>query len=263
MGPLLSALLMSLSAYPALVPPMLVPPENYALVWSDEFDAPGRPDGRRWRYDTEFNGRGWHNDEAQYYAAGRRRNARVEGGRLLIDAHREQLPERDDWGGQDYSSARLITKGNAAWRYGFFEVRARLPCARGTWPAIWMLPADRNPDFVHGEIDIMEHVGHRPSNILQSVQTGRRNHRRGNPIAFSTRIEDACDAFHTYQLHWTRSYLALGIDGVERLRYSRAPGHDWPFDREFYLILNVAVGGTMGGEKGIDDTAFPSGMEVE
>lgn len=256
-------LLVSLLAASAAPQRPLERPADYALAWSDEFERPGLPDPNRWRFDTEFNSRGWHNDEAQYYAERRLRNARVEGGRLIIQAHRERLDDREDWGGQDYSSARLTTKGRADWRYGFIEIRAKLPCTRGTWPAIWMLPANKSPDFIHGEIDIMEHVGHRPSEILHSLQTARQNHRRGNPIASTTRLSDSCEAFHTYQLHWTRSFVAFGIDGAETFRNARLPNRDWPFDHSFYLILNVAVGGTMGGEQGIDVDALPAAMEID
>ena len=112
------------------------------LVWNDEFEAPGLPDASKWVHDTSRNRDGWYNNELQYYADRRLENARVENGRLLITARRERLSSAPDFGGQNYTSARLITRGLASWTYGHFEVRARLPCGLGTWPAIWMLPED-------------------------------------------------------------------------------------------------------------------------
>ena len=111
-------------------------PANYRLAWSDEFDIDGLPDPARWAYDTERNRLGWYNSELQYDAAARNENSVGAGGRLRIIARRESLGAFADWGGQRYTSARLLTRGKAAWTYGFFQVRARLPCGRGTWPAI-------------------------------------------------------------------------------------------------------------------------------
>jgi beta-glucanase (GH16 family) len=254
----------SLAAQPAAARvTSLAPPADYDLVWSDEFDRPGLPDPARWSFDTEFNSRGWHNGEEQYYAAGRLRNSRVENGHLLVAAHRERLEARDDWGGQEYTSARLVTRGKAAWRYGFFEIRAKLPCGRGTWPAFWLLPQQRSPDFVNGEIDIMEHVGHRPGTVFHSVQTGRRNHRRGNHPIRNSHVADACGAFHTYQLHWTRDRIMMGVDGVASFTFERSSLGDWPFAESFYLIINLAVGGSMGGARGIDRSAFPALLMVD
>jgi beta-glucanase (GH16 family) len=241
----------------------LVLPTDYRLVWSDEFDRSGPPDPARWDYDTEFNRTGWHNRERQYYSAHRIENARVENGRLTIEARAERLKRERDWGGQRYSSARLVTRGRAAWTYGYFEVRAKLPCTRGTWPAIWLLPATRTPDFIHGEIDVMEHVGHEPGRVRHSVHTGSHNHARGNHRTATSRVGTACDAFHTYQLLWTANRITIGVDGHISFEHHRRPGADWPFDEPFYLILNLAVGGILGEVHGINDTALPSRMEVE
>jgi beta-glucanase (GH16 family) len=109
-----------------------------SLVWSDEFDVAGLPDPAKWSYDIERNAAGWFNNELQYYGNARAGNSNVENGMLVITARREDLSTAGlpDWGGQLYSSARLITRDTAAWTHGFFEVRARLPCGVGTWPAI-------------------------------------------------------------------------------------------------------------------------------
>jgi beta-glucanase (GH16 family) len=193
------------------------PPAGYELVFADEFDAGSAPDPRRWRYDTHRNGQGWYNNEKQYYAVHRPENARIESGRLIIEARRESLATAGlkDFGGQKYSSARLISAGPAAWTYGFYEVRAKLPCGRGTWPAIWMLGTD-GPWPVAGEIDIMEHVGSNPGRVFGTVHTQV----SGGPGTGAARqVSDACSAFHDYQLHWTADELAIGIDGVVYYRY--------------------------------------------
>lgn len=234
-------------------------PSGYVLVWADEFDTPGLPDAARWAYDTERNVLGWYNNELQYYAAARAENARVSGGRLQITARAEALRSAPDWGGQRYTSARLITRGRAAWTYGFFEVRARLPCGRGTWPAIWMLGTN-GPWPVAGEIDLMEHVGSNPGRIFGTVHTPV----SGGPGTGAARqVGDACSAFHDYQLHWTADALAIGIDGVVYYRYPnpRAGRATWPFDAPQYLLLNIAIGGTLGGA--VDDAIFPVTMEIE
>ena len=116
---------------------------------------------------------GWYNNELQYYAAARAENA-VVSRRPAADhrACRRRCASAADWGGQRYTSARLITRGLAAWTYGFFEVRAKLPCGRGTWPAIWML-GTAGPWPVAGEIDIMEHVGSNPGRVFGTVHTPR------------------------------------------------------------------------------------------
>ena len=269
MNPFAAALLLALPApSEAAETAPLAPPADYRLVWSDEFSGRGLPDEKRWDYDTTFNRRGWHNEEKQYYSARRARNARVRGGRLIVEARRE--PERSkrlpDWGGQPYTSARLVTRGKASWTYGFFEIRARLPCGRGTWPAIWTLADRRVTGWPgDGEIDIMEHVGHDPGIVHQSVHTAAFNHVKGTHKTARRQVPDACRAFHSYQLHWTPRRIAMGIDGRTLFTFAKGDGgrDEWPFDAPQYLILNVAVGGTWGGAKGVDDRALPGRMEVD
>ena len=234
-------------------------PAHYRLAWSDEFNIDGLADPTRWAYDTERNRLGWYNSELQYYSAARFENSVVAGGRLRITARRESLGSFADWGGQRYSSARLVTRGKAAWTYGFFEVRARLPCGRGTWPAIWMLGSGGVwPD--DGEIDIMEQVGSNPSRILGTVHTPITG---GSGNGSSTTLVDACTAFHDYQMHWTAAEIAIGVDGVVYHRY-RNPGSGrpaWPFNAPQYLLLNIAIGGSLGGA--VDDGIFPVTMEID
>jgi hypothetical protein len=234
-------------------------PPGYVLAWADEFDVDGLPDPARWDYDTDRNALGWYNNELQYYARDRPENARVSGGRLIITARREALNTRPDWGGQPYSSARLVTRGKASWTYGFIEVRAKLPCGRGTWPAIWTLGTRGTwPD--DGEIDILEQVGSDPTRIfgtLHTLQSG------GPGTGGATRVADACSAFHDYQLTWTKDEIQIGVDGVNYYRAAKPAGGYavWPFDFPQYLLLNIAIGGTLGGV--VDDTIFPVTLEIE
>jgi beta-glucanase (GH16 family) len=238
----------------------LRPPPGYRLVWADEFDRDGPPDPAKWVHDTSRNREGWFNGEKQYYVGPTLDNARVSNGRLLITARKESVSQAADWGGQRYTSARLITRGRAAWTYGFFEVSARLPCGRGTWPAIWMLGSGgRWPE--DGELDIMEHVGHDPKRTTSAVHVAAGH--GGQYIGGAAPVPDACQAFHRYQMHWTPDGVSFGVDGFVHLRYPKLDlgPRAWPFDAPQYLLLNLAIGGHLGGE--VDDSIFPVTMEVD
>ncbi|MBR0553430.1 glycoside hydrolase family 16 protein [Sphingomonadaceae bacterium LXI357] len=244
-------------------------PDDYRLVWSDEFDKPGLPDPAKWQYDTARNKQGWANHEKQYYSADRPENARVEDGKLIITARHETLdPDTvKDYGGQEYTSARLLTRGLEQWKYGFFEISARIACGRGTWPAIWMLGTKQDVSWPEiGEIDIMEHVGFDQGEIHGTIHTKAYNHVIGTQIGSQISVKDACSAFHKYQLWWTPKQILIGVDGHAYMRFANDGSGDtarWPFDDPEYLILNVAVGGDWGGQKGIDDSVFPSSMAVD
>jgi beta-glucanase (GH16 family) len=229
-------------------------------VWSDEFDVPGLPDSTKWNYDTFRNTQGWYNNELQYYSANRLANARVEKGLLIITARKEDLTTAADYGGQHYTSARLVTNNKASWTYGFYEIRAKLPCGLGTWPAIWTLgTAGRWPD--DGELDIMEQTGANPTTIQANTHTLSSG---GPGIDGRTTLTDACSAFHNYQMTWTADYVEFGVDGVNYFRFNNPKTGDkksWPFDAPQYLLLNLAIGGAMGGT--VDDSIFPVQMEVD
>jgi beta-glucanase (GH16 family) len=234
------------------------------LVWSDEFNGSAL-DRSKWRYDTFRNKKGWFNRELQYYSAGR--NLRVANGLLTIDARHEKLdPQRfPDWGGQEYSSSRIVSRG-AGWTYGFYEIRARLPCARGTWPAIWMLPVDLKKWPDDGEIDIMEQVGTEPNLIYASLHTKLFNHTINTQRSAQKRVPTSCTAFHVYQLDWRPGSIAIGVDGRGILRVRKTvPGGKgaWPFFTPFRMILNLAIGGDWAGAKGIDNAAMPQRMQVD
>ena len=243
----------------AAEPPLAVP-AGYQLVFSDEFDRPGLPDPARWVYDTAMNKAGWHNRELQYYSAARPENSVVRDGRLVITARKESLSSAPDWGGQRYTSARLITRGKGDWTTGFVSVRARLPCGLGTWPAIWML-ASQGDWPAAGELDILEQVGKDPDHVFSTVHTTSGS--GGNGKGGGTRLNDVCRAFHDYQMHWTPSEIRFGIDGRHHFTYPNlGQGKaQWPFDSPQFLILNIAIGGDLGGP--VDDAIFPVTMEVD
>ena len=231
-------------------------------TWADEF-AGSRIDLRNWRFDTARNRAGWFNHEKQYYAAHRRENARMKDGALVIEARREVLSDRPDWGGQKYSSAKLVSR--RARGYGFYEIRAMLPCARGTWPAIWLLPSSGTwPD--EGEIDLMEMVGWQPRVIHATLHTAAFNHAKGTQRGAEKTVPTSCSTYHRYQLDWRRESITIGVDGRAYMRVADdQPGGKaaWPFTRPYDLILNLAIGGDWGGAQGIDEGALPQRMRVD
>ena len=233
--------------------------EGYALVWQDEFERDGLPDPAKWSHDV--GGHGWGNRESQFYTANRRENARVERGHLVIEARKEA------WEGAPYTSARLVTKGKGDWTYGRVEVRAKLPKGRGSWPAIWMLATTRErmrwPD--DGEIDVMEHVGFDQGVVHGSVHTRAYHHSIGTQKTGRTPVPDAAEAFHVYAIDWEPERIRFFVDDRPYFQFDKEAGGraTWPFDGPFHLLLNVAVGGAWGGEKGIDEASLPYRMEVD
>ncbi len=227
-------------------------------AWADEFDYTGAPDTTKWGYD--IGGRGWGNNELQYYTNSTD-NASVANGVLSITARKEAKEERN------YTSARLISKNKGDFLYGRFEIKAKLPVGRGTWPAIWMLPTDwEYGDWPKsGEIDIMEHVGFDPDNIHISTHTLKYYFKINTQKTAIKRISNATTEFHLYRVDWTPATLRGYIDDQLIFEFkNEGKGYEvWPFDKRFHLLLNVAVGGDWGGQKGIDDTAFPTSMEVD
>ncbi|HAP63856.1 MAG TPA: glycoside hydrolase family 1, partial [Cytophagales bacterium] len=229
-----------------------------SLVWSDEFDYTGKPNPELWDYD--LGGNGWGNNELQYYTDSES-NASVADGVLTITARKETLEE------SGYTSARLVSREKGDWLYGRFEIRAKLPTGRGTWPAIWMLPTDWEyggwPES--GEIDIMEHVGYDQGKIHGTVHTQAYHHSIGTQVGGSTSLADASTAFKTYAIEWTEDRIDWFVD--DRLYFTfqnqGATFAEWPFDKRFHLLLNIAIGGSWGGVEGVDDSIFPQTMEVD
>jgi beta-glucanase (GH16 family) len=228
------------------------------LVWSDEFNYQGLPDSAKWNYDV--GGHGWGNQELQYYTFRETKNARVENGLLIIEALKEKT------GTNEYSSARLVTKGKGDWKYGRVEVRAKLPKGRGTWPAIWMLGTTKKlkwPD--DGEIDIMEEVGYNPGVIHASAHTKKYFHSIGTQKTATTLVADCSETYHVYALEWDAEKITISVDDKPYFNFrNEHSGNDaWPFDKPFHLLLNIAVGGGWGGQRGIDDSIFPQRMEID
>jgi beta-glucanase (GH16 family)/glycerophosphoryl diester phosphodiesterase len=232
---------------------------GWQLAWSDEFNYKGLPDTEKWNYDT--GGHGWGNNELQYYTQADTNNAVVRNGLLNITA-RKQTKEKSA-----YTSARLITKNKGDWKYGRIEVRAKLPAGRGLWPAIWMLPTDWEyggwPNS--GEIDIMEHVGYKKDSVFFSIHTEAFNHIIGTQKTKGIGLANLYDSFHVYAIEWTEHKIDFLMDNKTVFSYSN-PGKtykEWPFDKRFHLLLNMAVGGNWGGQQGIDETIFPATMLID
>lgn len=244
-------------------------PKGYRLIWTDEFSGAGLPDPATWGFDTYRNRLGWWSKEKQYYANRRLENARVENGMLVIEAHREDVNRErfPDSGGQSYTSARLLSRGLRSWTYGFFEVRARLPCGVGSWPAIWMWSEPQGErEVMQGEIDIMEHIGATPGVILGSIHTWGRAPSTITHSTERTQLKTACSEFHRYQLTWTQKDIVIGVDDRNYARWrkpSAATPLDWPYDRPYHMILNIAIGGQWNDSGRVDDTIFPVRMEID
>jgi len=232
---------------------------DYYLVWSDEFNTNGLPDASKWSYD--IGGTGWGNNEAQYYTDARLNNAEVKDGFLYIRAIKE------DYEGKKYTSARLVTKGKGDWLYGKIEVRAKLPDGTGMWPAIWMLPTDwfYGGWPASGEIDIMENVGYVPYVIVASAHTKSYNHVQATQKNAITLVPDCYTEFHNYIVEWDASEFRVYVDTKLYFTFkNEGTGFMvWPFDKQFHLLLNVAIGGDWGGTQGIDDNIFPRSMVID
>jgi beta-glucanase (GH16 family) len=181
----------------------------------------------------------------------------VANGLLTITARKQSL------GGEGYTSTRIVSKGFTT--YGRIEVRAKLPSGRGTWPAIWMLPND----YVYGawpasgEVDIMEMVGYSPNNVHFSVHNA--TYYAGNAKTSTDSIPTASTDFHLYREDWTPYAVRGYYDNVLIFTYVNTGGGSqlWPYDQKFHLLMNIAVGGSWGGIDGVDDSAFPTTMQID
>jgi len=235
--------------------------DGYKLVWQDEFNYSGLPDSAKWSYDTAGNSAGWGNNEAQFYTVANIKNSHVEDDFLHITAIKE------DVGDKKYTSTRLISSAN--WLYGKIEVNAKLPNGLGTWPAIWMMPGgwsfqDGNWPAV-GEIDIMEHVGHDSGVIHASAHSKDYNWQVQTEKTGIITVPDVTEKFHSYILEWTPLEMKAFVDDSLYFEYKNEKLGEtkWPYDKPYYLILNVAVGGAWGAQKGIDENAFPQTMQID
>lgn len=227
-------------------------------VWSDEFDYSGLPNTAKWGYD--IGGDGWGNNELQYYTNSLN-NAAVGNGVLTITARKEAM------NGREYTSARLVSKGKGDFLYGSFEIKAKLPSGKGTWPAIWMLPTDWAYGGwpKSGEIDIMEHVGYDQDKVHVTVHTEAYNHSIGTQNGKQKLVPGASTDFHIYRVDWTPHSIRGFIDGEQMYEFlNEGKGYAaWPFDKKFHLLLNVAFGGNWGGAQGVDPSVLPQKMEID
>lgn len=265
--------------------------DRWRLVWSDEFEGHSI-DRDKWDFDVDCAGGG--NAERQCYTA-RPANASVEQGVLTITARREAYRGPAAMHGdptttagatvaKQFTSARLVTRGKASWRYGRVEVRARLPLGQGSWPAIWMLPEAwrYGPWPLSGEIDIMEAVnlgtpckkcaGGRENHVLGTIHFGDRAP-RNKYLSTDVQLSGAIDGFHVYRMDWSPMAISWSVDGTP---YAKRNLGEWstpassspqaPFDQPFHLILNLAIGGHLAEErnqKGISLKGFPRSMQVD
>ncbi len=223
------------------------------LVWEDDFTVNGTPDVTKWTYDIGTGSNGWGNNEEQYYTD-RAENVVVDNGNLIITAQRE------DFMGSSYTSARLKTQGLYNFKYGRVEVRAKLPGEAGTWPAIWMLgknfPVVGWPQT--GEIDIMEQTGADKNTVLATCHWFDASRGAKADYGLTTSVTDVTD-YHTYTMEWTGDFITVYLDDVEY--YKLANNATLPFNEDFFLLLNVAMGGTLGGN--IDAGFSESRMEID
>ena len=232
----------------------------WQLVWSDEFEQ-SNIDLSKWSYDVGTGQWGWGNNEAQYYT-NNSNNSYIENGKLIIKALNES------YAGSNYTSSRLVTKNKGDWTYGKIVVRAKMPSGRGTWPAIWMLPTN---NFYggwpySGEIDIMEAVGFDHGVIHGTAHCETYNWFNGQPPpGGQITFDDFNSQFHDYIIEWDENSIKWFVDDIQYHSYSNINqgSATWPFDQDFHLILNIAIGGTWGGQQGIDNSIFPVQMEVE
>jgi len=248
---------------------------EWKLVWSDEFENDGLPNEAKWNYEEGF----VRNQEMHYYTRARKENSRIENGMLVIEARKENYrnpafepdhPEKN-WmrtrQNAEFTSASLTTRERASWRYGRIEVRAKLPTGRGMWPAIWMLGTNMNKVGwpTCGEIDIMENVGFNPDWIHANIHNKKYNHMIGTGKGSKIEISKPHESFHIYAIEWYKDRIDFFVDDQKYFTFSdEGTGNEaWPFDKEHYLILNIAVGGSWGGQKGIDPTIFPQRMVVD
>ncbi|WP_442587334.1 glycoside hydrolase family 16 protein [Pedobacter sp. AW31-3R] len=231
-----------------------------APAWSEEFEYTGIPDQAKWKYDR--GGGGWYNHEKQYYSD-REENVKVEDGKLKITAIRKNA------GPETYTSGKITTKGKQSFLYGRVEARLKVPQGRGTWPALWMLSTNDAYGYWpnSGEIDIMEHVGYQPNVMHMTIHNKAANAKdKAELVANKSKtIPTAITAFHVYRLDWTPEAIRGYIDDELLLEYKNTNKgfESWPFDKEFYLLLNLAIGGDWGGVEGIDNDIFPATYEVD
>ena len=233
-------------------------PEGYSLVWHDEFDKGSELNADDWTHEVQKSG--WVNNELQNYVNHKTPDGslvtEVRNGKLRITALKEN--------GKVYSG-RVYAKVKEGWKYGYIEASIKLPKGKGTWPAFWMMPVNFRSWPADGEIDIMEEVGYHPDYVSSSLHANAHVHTNNTQVTHEMKCEGAEGEFHTYAILWTANNITTYVDGKVQLSYNnRGLGRDdWPYDDPFYVILNLAWGGSWGGAQGVDESALPCTMEVD
>ncbi|MDP4599893.1 MAG: glycoside hydrolase family 16 protein [Polaribacter sp.] len=232
------------------------------IVWADEFTIDGTPDSSKWNFDIGTGQNGWGNNELQYYTD-RLQNIEVKNGMLHIKAVKEAYL------GASYTSAKITTKGVFEQKYGRYEAKIKLPWGQGLWPAFWLLGDDSNGSVIWpqiGEIDIMEYRGQQPTIVHGSIHGP--GYSAGEAITKSYSLpNDRFDTdFHIFGIEWGPNYINYYVDDVlyNQITPSSLPaGAEWVFnDNNFYIILNLAVGGSFVGSPNTQ-TVFPQEMIVD
>lgn len=243
---------------------------GYRLTWEETFSGKGLPNPAYWDYDYGY----CRNNELQDYKKEDLRYSRLENGRLILEARKDPHDGVNKWNGEpyhfEYSSASVLTRGKKSFKYGRIDVSARIPVGRGVWPAIWLMPVKNVYGGwpKSGEIDMMEYVwgeGDNHNTVYATVHTEDIDV-KGNKITSGLGYSATLDSdFHLYSLVWTENKIEILFDN--RVTFSFEKKKDcsaqWPFDQDFYLMINVAVGGSWGGIWGIDESIFPATMEVD
>lgn len=227
--------------------------QDKKLIWSDEFNYSGLPDSTNWTFEEGFLKR---NNELQYYTKKRKENAWVEKGNLVIEARKEHF------GQADYTSASILTNGKKSFLYGRIEMRAKMPLGKGTWPAFWLLGTNINKVGwpMCGEIDILEYVGFDSLQVFANINTNGYNHSIKTGKGSALVVEKPWDTYHIYAIDWTHEKIDFYCDSVKYFTFEndfKGDDSTWPYDKPHFLILNLAIGGNWGGQKGIDDSHFP------
>jgi beta-glucanase (GH16 family) len=239
------------------------PDSIYVLVWSDEFNS-DVIDPNKWEYEVNADGGG--NNELQYYTD-RLLNSWIEDTVLVIQALKENYT--GPGGTREYTSARMRTKNKGDWKYGKFEIRAKLPYGKGLWPAIWLLPTDwvYGGWAASGEIDIMELIGNNPAKVYGTLHYGGTYPANVHTGASYVLSEGTfASDYHIFTLEWEPTQMRWYVDGLlyqtQTAWYTEGHNYPAPFDQRFHLILNVAVGGNWPGNPD-ETTLFPQQMEVD
>ena len=243
----------------------IVAPDGYALVWHDEFNEGTQLSTAKWEWENQNSG--WVNNELQNYRPGTQtidgmHTTEIVDGRLNINCFKAS-------DGKIYSGRINAKNGGKGWQYGYIEARMMLPKGKGTWPAYWMMPI--SVDWANegwpkcGEIDIMEEVGCVPNEVSSSLHAEGHNHNtNGSQVTKKRNIGTAESEYHVYALEWTKDYIKTYVDGNLLLSYtSDHTVRNYPYDKPFHIILNLAWGGSWGGMYGVDNSALPVTMKVD